>query len=478
MKNRQKRYIYCVFLALAAFALSSCSSRMGWGVLLWATDDPFVPSGTVLPVYIRSNIDGVWIVGLPGGMRTSSGLDKMEVPIAHLELVGNRSRADAHAQDFAPFALTYAENLQAGLPIRANPDNNARRVYRMREGDIIKVLAVSARGVPPLGVTGQPLPGQWYRVLTEDGTVGYTFSYRLRFFDHIGGPLVAPEFVARESLSGSDLDMLMSRTWLPESYLTMINSGRINLDELSRRWHFNPGQDTGVAQIVMPGINQRFPFTGIVPSGNRAWRFEGTSLSTQLRSDTVLSVQFTEGAGNIRSFTFVSLPIDIEEIIAEEVARRAILHGEIFRHGPVFTSSNFGTIVFGEDGTFAWNGFDLLVPQHIPRAAVGHGTVDMDLFLSPALGSQYSGAFTMRFTGSDGREVAALRSMYTLDSQGFRIEIIPEASIDGMTVARRAASPMVLFFFADNDTEIAGVEPASVESASVEAASLTGTDLL
>ena len=458
MKNRQKRCIYCAFLALAVFALSSCSSRLGWGVLLWATDDPFVPSGTVLPVYIRSNIDGVWVVGLPAGMRTSSGLDKMEVPIAHLELVGNRARADARAQDFAPLALTYAENLQAGLPIRANPDNNARRVYRMREGDIIKVLAVSARGVPPLGVTGQPLPGQWYRVLTEDGTVGYTFSNRLRFFEHVGGPLVAPEFVAEEGHFGSDLDMLLSRTWLPESYLTMINSGRINLEDLSRRWHFNPGRDNNVAHIVMPGVNQFFPFTDIVPSGNRAWRFDGTTLSAQLRSDTVLSVQFTEGAGSVRSFTFVSLPIDIDEIIAVEIARRADLHGEIFRHGPVFTSSNFGTIVFGDDGSFAWRGFDLLVPQHIPRVAHGNGTVSMDLFLSPALAGQYSGAFTMRFAGGDGREVATLRSMYTLDSQGFRIEIVPESSLDGSTVARRAASPMVLFFFADGDTEIAGME--------------------
>ncbi|MCL2191682.1 MAG: SH3 domain-containing protein [Treponema sp.] len=461
MKNRQKLCIYCAFLALAVSVFSSCSSRLGWGVLLWASDDPFVPSGTVLPVYIRSNIDGVWVVGLPDGMRTSSGLDKMEVPIAHLELVGNRARADAHAQGFAPFALTYAENLQAGLPIRANPDNNARRVYRMREGDIIKVLGVSARGVPPLGVTGAPLPGQWYRVLTEDGTVGYTFSYRLRFFEHVGGTLAAPDFVAHESPSGSDLDLLMSRTWLPESYLTMVNSGVINLEELSRRWHFNPGRDTNVAHVVMPGINQLFPFTGIVPSGSRAWRFEGTPLSAQLRSDTVLSVQFTEAGGAVRNLTFVSLPVDIDDLIAGEIARRASLHGEIFRHGPVFTSSNFGTIVFGEDGAFSWRGFDLLVPQHIPRGAQGYGTVSMDLFLSPALENHYDGAFTMRFAGSDGREVASLRSMYTLDSQGFRIEIVPESSIDGVTVARRASSPMVLFFFADDgDTEIAGAEAA------------------
>ena len=459
MKNIQKRHICCLFLVLTVVAaiavFSSCSSRLGWGVLLWTADDPFVPSGTVLPVYIRSNIDRVWVVGLPAGLRTSDGLDKIEVPLAHLELVGNRARAETRAQEFGPFARTYAETLQVGLPIRANPDNNARRVYRLRENEIIKVLAVSERGVSPLGVTGQPLPGQWYRVLTEDGTIGYAFSYRLRFFEHTGGELAAPEFVVDENLGGSDLELLMSRTWLPESHLAMINSGRINLDELSRRWHFNPGRGTNVAQIVVPGINQLFPYAAIVYNGNRSWHFEGTTLSAQLRSDTSLAVQFTESGGGIRPLTFVSLPVDIDELIVQERDRRAALYDIIFSHGPVFTSSNFGTIIFEEDGTFTWRGFDLLIPQHIPRTAQGRGTVSMDLFLSPALGDLYSGAFTMRFAGSDGSEVAALRSIYSLDSRGFRLEIVPEASIDGVTVARRAASPMVMFFFAEH--EIAGL---------------------
>jgi len=451
---RHNRRMFPVFVVVAAMAaLSSCSSRLGWGVLLWSTDDPFIPSGTVLPVYIQSNIDRVWVVGLPDGLLTSSGMDKLEVPLGHLELVGNRAQAEARALEFAPFARTYAENLQVGLPIRANPDNNAHRVYRMREGDIIKVLGVSERGIPPVGMGGQPLPGRWYRVLTEDGTVGYTFSYRLRFFEHIGGQIAAPEVAVLETApAGSDLELLLSGTWRPESYLAMINSGRINLEELVNHWHFNPGQENSVARIAVPGINRTFPHTSIVPSGNRAWRFEGSTLSAQLRSDTQLLVQFTEGGGSVRTLNFVSLPVDIDEVIEGERARRANLHEEIFRNGPVFTSHNFGTIAFGPDGTFTWRGFeDLLVPHHIPRAAQGRGTVSMDLFLAPALEGRYSGAFTMRFAGIDGREVATLRSMYSVDSQGFRMELVPETNIDGVTVTRRAASPMVLFFFADSE---------------------------
>ena len=458
--RRLRRLPAILALAITALVLTACSSRLGWGVLLWATDDPSMPSGTVLPVYIRSNIDRVWIVGLPDGLLTSSGLDKMELPLARLELVGSRAAAEARAAEFAPFAVMYAENLQVGLPVRAHPDNNARRVYRLREGEVMKVLGVSQRGVAPIGVTGEPLAGRWYRVLTEDGTVGYSFSYRLRVFEHRGGQLVVLESGEDDGSAAADLELLMSRNWVPESYVAMINSGRINLDELSRGWHFNPGRDTGVARVLGPGVNLSFSYLGIVPTGNRSWRFDGTGLTAQLRSDTFLTVQFTEGGGT-RSLNFVSPPFNVGDVIAVERARRAGLFADILRYGPVFTSGNFGTIAFRPDGTFTGSGFDLLVPQHIPRAAQGQGTVAMDIFLSPALEASHGGAFTMRFQGSDGREAATLRSMYSIDGQGFRIELVPEASMDGLTVARRAASPMVMFF--RPDSEIAG---------------LAGTDLL
>jgi hypothetical protein len=70
---------------LMLLSLSSCSRRLGWGILLWTSEEPAIPSGTVLPVYIRSNIDKVWVVGIPDGFRTQGGLNKFEVPLAQFE---------------------------------------------------------------------------------------------------------------------------------------------------------------------------------------------------------------------------------------------------------------------------------------------------------------------------------------------------------------------------------------------------------
>ena len=444
----------CFFLILIVTFFSGCSSRLGWGVLLWSTEDPAIPSGTVLPVFIKSNLNKVWVIGIPEIWQNSSdGLDKMEVPLAHLELIGSRRKALKWADDFAAYALTYAENLQDGLPIRDKPDNNARRTYRLRSGEIIKIIS-PVEGVSAISTTGDPLPGDWYHVLTEDGNMGYCFSYRLRIFEYSGGSLAAEAPVAsNEIIIDTVLDTLMAKKWVPELYFNMVNNQKINLEELQRRWHFDPGQDTGVARIYIPNLDRNFPYTAIRPDGTRAWRFEGANLLLQLRSESTIAVQYVEGSGSTRTLLFCSLPVEIEDLIIQENARRERLYNTIYHKGPVFTSNNYGTIVFREGGRFSWSGYDLLVPRYIPESAApqngeGTGNIQMNLFLGTALEDRYTGAFTMRFAGS---EAAWLRCMYFLDDQGFRIEIVPESVIEDVTVLRRDSSPMVLYFFRDSE---------------------------
>jgi len=406
-----------------------------------------------MPVYIKSNINKVWVVGMPEGWYTAKGKnDKIEIPFARLELVGSKRKAKARAQVFSKYALVYAENLQDGLPVRDTPDNNARRIYRLKTGEIIKILSV-AEGSPAIGSTGDPLPGEWYKVLTEDGSTGYCFSYRLKLFEHSGGQLAAVNNVITEKSEDPELEELLSKTWSPESYLTMINSRRINLEDMSRQWRFEPGHETGLARIYVAGTDNSYAYTSIHPDGPRTWRFDGTNLSMQLRAETTLAVQFLEGGGSTRTLLFVSLPVSVDDLILQETARRERLYNEIFSQGPVFTSNNYGTITFKEGpppaggGTFSWRNFNLLVPQFIPEGIEGNGTILMDLFLDTSLENRYDGAFTLRFTNTK----IALYCMYSLDNQGFRIEIVPDSSIEDVTITRRGASPMVLYFFRDTE---------------------------
>jgi hypothetical protein len=437
-----------VFLAaLFCGIFLSCERTLGWGVLLWSTENPDIPSGTVLQVYVRSNIDRVWVAGIPKVYQPAGidGPDKLEIPLPHLELAGGRGAALKRAEKFREYALLYAETLQDGLPIREAPDNSSRRVYRLRAGEIIKVLAKS-EGEPAISTTGDPLPGDWYHVLTGDGNKGYCFSYRLGLFEYRGGPLIIEHTETKEAEDG-DLQIVLSQNWYPESYGTIAASGKIDIEELDKKWQFLPGQDSGLAHIRTAGLDRTFPYTSIKQEGSRSWRFEGAELQMTLRSESLLAVQYSDDGGAMRTLLFVTLPVSPEDLIIQETARRNALYQNIIRLGPRFTSNNYGTLFFAANGRFIWNGNSLLVPQIIPPGISGLGIVEMRLFLGPSLEGFYNGAFTLRFDSADDAAGFPVHFLYTLDSQGLRLEHIGGENLNGTTVNRRAASPTIIYFF-------------------------------
>jgi hypothetical protein len=433
-----------LFLFSLFFILLSSCSRLGYGVLLWSIDDPPVDSGAVLPVYIRSNIEKKWVVGIPEKPRTQKETKK-EIPLTQLEFIGSRRKAQKWADIFAPYAMAYAENLQDGLPIRDSADNNSRRVYRLRLGEIVKILGI-ARGSPPISTTGDPLPGEWYKVLTNEGVTGFCFSYRLRIFNQNEMSVQSSGAAQREQ--DPDLDMILSKTWSSEIYLQMINSRRINIQEMEKNYRFDLGQDTGIARIMLPDMERHFSYQRINSEGEKAWSFEGTNLQMVLRTNTTLSVQFTESTGLRRTLSFVALPSKLDDLILQENARRETQFLTIYNQGPVFSNNNYGTITLLQSGNFTWTGYDLLVPQLISPDTKGGGRISMDLYISPSYEERYNGAFTLRFT--DIRQNNTIYFLYTLDNQGLRLEAVPDYGIEDITVTRRASSPVVLYFFTDS----------------------------
>jgi hypothetical protein len=433
-----------LFSLLFTLLLSSCS-KLGYGVLLWSIDDPPIDSGVVLPVYIKSNIEKIWVIGVPD--KSISQKDyKKEIPLTQLEFIGSKRKAGKWAENFAPYAMMYAENLQDGLPIRDFADNNSRRVYRLRLGEVVKVLGI-AKGIPPISTTGDPLPGEWYKVLTNDGVIGYCFSFRLKIFNQNEGS-VQSSVSTQKDKPDPDLDMILSKTWSSEIYLQMINSGRINIQEMEKNYRFDPGQDTGVATIILPDLERQFTYQRINSEGERAWSFEGTNLQMVLRTNSSLSVQYTENSGLKRNLLFATLSAKVDDLVFQENARRETQYLTIYNQGPVFTSNNYGTITFLQTGDFTWTGYDLLVPQLIPLETKGSGKISMDIYISPSYEERYNGAFTLRFT--DIRQNNTIYLLYTLDNQGLRLEVVPDYGIEDITVMRRAPSPVVLYFFRDS----------------------------
>ncbi|MDR1470154.1 MAG: SH3 domain-containing protein [Spirochaetaceae bacterium] len=455
--------------------LSSCTRKLGWGVLLWSDEERGIPSGTVLPVYIKSNIEKTWIAGVPKDYtKPGEHSAKFGVPLAELDLVGGKRAAEKRAQEFGEYALVYAETLQDGLPIRESPDNSARRVYRLRQGEILKILSI-AQGNPAISATGDPLPGDWLRVLTENGTRGYCFSYRLRLFEHIPGTLVSAP-----SEDGDKRDVerekVLTKTWVSEVYSAMVRDRKLDLEALSRKWGFSAGEDTGIAHIYAPAaatetagrltaaernrqeINLSFPYTEIKSLGSRDWQLvdangNGTLLISLL-SDTRLSVQYNTASGLPRTLYFTALSVPLDDLIVQETVRRDDMWAALLSHGTAWRSAYYGRLNFEPNKNITWSGFDRLVPQYISNMALPSGRVSLSLFLDPSLASIYDGALTVHLNNIGGGTSQA-HFLYVVEEgnavgqYGLRLEFVPQDNIEDVTVKRRTPSPTILYFYTE-----------------------------
>jgi hypothetical protein len=448
-KTRAVKVRSLFFLFLLSLFFSSCERKLGWGVLLWVDESRGIPSGTVLPVYIKSNIEKMWVVGIPKEyQRAGTKETKIEIPLAQLELAGSERAAHKRSAEFGDYALVYAETLQDGLPVREEPDNSASRVYRLRLGEIIKIISIST-GAPAISATGVPLPGDWYRILTQDGTRGYCFSYRLRLFEHLMGPLVAEALpVAGER--DEALERLQSKIWSAEIYNNMLNERKFNIDFLSKHWGFSTGEDTGIANVYTRDVDKSFHYSTIRKTGDSAWRFEGTSLSMRLLSDNLLAVDFIDDDGTKRLQHFAALPTLIDDLIEQEKNRREAEYKKLYNAGPIFTSDAFGLLTFTEEGDFLWEDFEGLVPDYIPVSALGRGTIEVRYSIDENLPGNYTGALIFRFKTIGGPD-RSINFLYTLgadDMEGaLRLEYVRPSYIQDDTVVRTENEPLVFYFY-------------------------------
>jgi len=442
-----KKLSLVLFAVFIFSSLGGCSNKYaGWGVLLWTLDDPLIPSGTVLPIQLRSNIEQAWIAIIPDEYKTGDAQFAM-VPLPHLEFFSSKRKAEKYAASFAEYAVTYAETIQDGLPIRDKPENSARRTYRLKEGEIIKILE-KADGVEAVGSTGAPLDGSWFKVLTQSGSIGFCFSYRLRMFEHSAGPLGTASTQA-EAGEDKDLDLILSRIWYPESYGTMINSGRLDLDALSKNYSFTTGIASRRARIHLEKGSSEFRYRKITKTGDRTWAFEDTSLSVALGSESKLEVRWEDENARKQSEIFITLPVSVENIVNQEKERRQNRYQSIYNRGPRFTSSNYGALIFNANGSFNWEDIEFLPEGLLPDSILGSGQVDLEYSLAGEMAERYSGAMALRFNAVSGSG-AALIFAYTLDNQGLRMEHVPREYVPSNTVSRRAPSPFVIFFSAEN----------------------------
>lgn len=178
MKNRRAMFLASLVLMLC---FSSCEKYLGYGVLLWSIPERGLMDGDVLRVCIKSNIAGVWVAEKMES--TQSNKDRFEVPLWMLNAPLSKKKADEIKASYEEYRGCYAKVMLDALPIRSSPTNASKRVYRLREGEVIHILRAyqPSDGKCEVPVSGnEALKGIWLWVITQDGTQGWCFSHSLR----------------------------------------------------------------------------------------------------------------------------------------------------------------------------------------------------------------------------------------------------------------------------------------------------------
>lgn len=409
---------------------------MGYSVLLWSVPEFNLSDGDVVPVYIKSNISKTYVIG------TNTPGERIEVPLWQITEPLSKKKNQSQERRFSEFQHIYAKVVLDGLPIREEAVNTAKQVYRLRKDQTIKVLY---RGNGASVMSGDnALKGEWLRVLTADGTIGWCFSYNLRLFDETQ----SNTNVSMEATPEVDelLEKVLETKWYPESYLTMVRRKRIDLETMTAASAIDFGKESGKVYYVSANGPVSFDFEGIEKSSEKNYKFKNSSLTMIVNSESQITLQYPNEKGMIFSTILVTLDESVENLLEQGKIRRAEQYEILRELATSFESSNYGTLVFGENNQFSWTGYNLLTPTVIPRNAGTTGTVAFELFLDSSLAIQYEGAITFTFTNS-GEKVIFL---YTIEDGGIRLEDATKATITNKLIKSRSQSPVIMFFSANN----------------------------
>ena len=483
MTSRRRAIAGILAAFLLAAGLGSCARKLGWGVVLWSSSEGPLPAGSVVPVYIRSNIQSLYVVGVPGSDK------KVELPLWQVETFPSKSKAKARVEAFGGNLSLYLSTSLDGLPVRQEPNNLAKRVYRLREGESVKVLRkVEGERV---STAGEALSGDWYEVLAEGGEVGYVFSHAMRLYDEAKeGPPAAS--ATASAAPAARVDLVFTRSWKPAYFQEMIDDERIDLDYFSLRFGLFSDTVRRQIRIELPGVSKVFEYSAISEEGG-ALVFADTPLRIKAVGDRRLDISWIESAAEpetapapsaaapasaagaaakaaqaVQGFpgraSFVLLSNDPREVVRlEELRQQKLLEAFVAENGgswlaeaqaeepapgaaagetPSATPASPATPASGaapaaarsllsisKSRRFTWSGREALPPGFLPPGIGDTGDAVFRLHLDPALASAWNGAFSLRFDiPVQGGQAAATAQA--------RVDLLYKKTPEGLLLAR------------------------------------------
>ncbi len=410
-------------------ALASCGGSGNFAMVLWAPQGGPLANGDPVSVTRLSEESGKATVRAKGVKGT------VELEAWRLRLVPSRDRLREEAEAYAPYLSSFAYAQRDGLPLRENPEQEARRVYKLREGQVVKVLSRGERKVQVASYEDY-----WYRVLTDDGYEGWCFGYFLPVFQSSADPLAeAAALKAEDPL----LESLQATAWRPEFFQEMVDSGRIDLERFSPDIGFFLDTARRQAQLALPGFKQSWDYREITNVGPNRYVIAGPELRVTMSGPDRMVLTYPRKEQQLAQ-VFINFTGDLDQLIEAEKSRRQALFQEFLRRGPVMTSSAYGRILLSSEMRFHWDGFGRLADQAFLRSVGGDGVVDFPYHLSQELAASFDGVITFRFAEYGPTQGTSF--VYKFDGPGARLVFLRAQAIRDNEAVGLESSPLVIYF--------------------------------
>jgi len=426
------RIILLIFCSLILSFLSCSAKPIGYAVVLWDESEEF-KIGELLEVMEESKIRKTYMV-VAGGEKDLRDIEAFKTRFFEL-----KADADAFIRDYEACFNQFAFSEKDGLPVREEAHQEAKRIYVLKAGQLVKVVR---RETEPVAIGSYQ--DYWYRVLTEDGYEGFCFGYYLSGFESRGNPGEEAKI-----LMGQDplLDKLLSEIWRPEYFAEMIDKERIDLFRLRQDIGLFPSADSRTIRLVTAKYTINFTYEKIEKTGTGRYHFQSWEQKKDLRISIVRDNRIIlsyDLAGRALSVAYILLDENLGEIIEQERLRRLEIFSTITSHGRVLKSSGYGDIRLPEGLAFEWTNFGRLGSQIFLKEVKGSGSVDFPFFLSAELAGNYDGIITFRFDEYQAEEGTSF--LYKIDQKGIRMVFIRSENIDNLEVGRTGLSPLILYF--------------------------------
>ena len=417
-----------ILLALA----SGCSAgNRGWGVILWSENEPLYPTGSMVRVTGTSQLRDTY------NLRIDRSLPEESVAQWRVAFFKRRPNAENFQADYAEYAALYAIATLDGLPVREKRDPGAKRTYKLRHGEVVKILNRSAES----SAAGS-IEGYWYEILTESGISGYSFDRYLEMLTFTqlteGKPSVEQD---------EFLELFLTSTFRPKYFKRMLDTRRIDLQRFLPDYGVFPDRQNGAIHIVTEDHSSTIEYSSVTKVTGNTYAFEGSTLLMIVKNPYEVNLQYSD-KGVQYSEEYMRINTDIGLLIIEETERRAALFERIHAKGETLTSSAYGTITLFEGGGFTWESYDRLIPAVVSRTAGDSGFVDFRLHLGPEPAKLYDGVISFIFSGSD-----IIHFLYIREDLGIRLKHLayrPDSETP-LLVKEEGNSPIVIFFRFSNE---------------------------